>query len=333
VIELMSAERLDGGHTMMIFTDPPEHSRLRRLVSRAFTPRRVNELEDDIRSLCVSLLDPLVGRDRFDYVQEFGALLPAHVIATLLGVPVSDREMVRYLIDGMFHLDEDKGMVNDVAINAGGELAAYISDLLNDRRKNGRDDMLTDLVEVEIQEDEVTRHLTHDESLNFGLLLVAAGTETVARLIGWTGLVLADNPDQRAELAADPSLIPNAVEELLRYEAPSPVNARWTTQDVTLHDATIPAESKVVLLTGSAGRDERMYPDPDHFDIHRRIERHVSFGYGIHLCIGAALARMEGRIALEETLKRWSTWEVDRDAAVLLFTSTVRGYSELPIAV
>jgi cytochrome P450 len=143
--------------------------------------------------------------------------------------------------------------------------------------------------------------------------------------------VLAHHPDQRAELAADPSLIPNAIEELLRYEAPSPVQARWTTTDVELHGTTIPAGSKVVLLTGAAGRDERKYPDPDRFDIHRTFDHHVSFGHGIHFCIGAALARTEGRIALEETLLRWPTWEVDHGEAVLLYTTTVRGYEKLPI--
>jgi cytochrome P450 len=155
----------------------------------------------------------------------------------------------------------------------------------------------------------------------------------VARLLGWAGLVLADHPDQRADLVADVSLIPGAVEELLRYEPPSPVNARWTTRPVELHGEKIPAGSKVVLLTGAAGRDERAFDDPDRFDVHRRTELHMSFGYGIHYCLGAALARMEGRIALEETFKRFPTWEVDRQRAVPLYTSTVRGYLELPIAV
>jgi cytochrome P450 len=145
--------------------------------------------------------------------------------------------------------------------------------------------------------------------------------------------VLDQHPDQRAELAQDFSLIPNTIEELLRYEPPSPVQARWTTSDVELYGTVIPANSKVVLLTGSAGRDERKYKDPDRFDIHRRMDHHVSFGYGIHFCLGAALARMEGRIALEETLKRYPSWSVDREHAVPLYTSTVRGYLNVPIGV
>lgn len=333
VLELMTPGTLDHA-AGMIFMDPPDHTRLRRLVSRAFTPRRVAELEDDIRRLCVGLLDQLAGRRTFDYVAEFGALLPANVIATLLGVPAADRDHVRHTIDTMFHLDEDHGMVNDISVTAMAELYEYVAGQLEARRSDPADDMMTDLARAEIVDDDgETRRLTDDEAASFAVLLVAAGTETVARLIGWSALVLDDHPDQRAELAADPSLIPGAVEELLRYEAPSPVNGRWTTRDIELHGEVIPADSKVLLLTGSAGRDERVYPDADRFDIHRHFDRHVSFGYGIHLCIGAALARMEGKIALEETLARWPTWEIDRDGAVLLFTSTVRGYSQLPMAV
>jgi cytochrome P450 len=175
------------------------------------------------------------------------------------------------------------------------------------------------------------RRLTLEESANFGVLLVAAGTETVARLLGWAGSVLADHPDQRAALAADRSLIPNAVEELLRYEAPSPVQGRWTTEATQFYGTVIPADSKVLLLTGSAGRDERAFPEPDRFDVRRAFDQHLSFGYGIHFCIGAALARLEGRIAIEETLDRFPEWEVDRDESVFLFTSTVRGYNKLPI--
>jgi cytochrome P450 len=333
VIEIMTPEKPEHP-AGMIFTDPPEHTRLRRLVSRAFTPRRITELEGPIRELCAGFLDETNGRDTFDYVQDFGALLPANVIATLLGVPPSDREDVRHTIDRMFHLDEHTGMVNDIAAEAGMKLYLYIADQLEERRRTPRDDMMTDLVQAElIEESGESRQLTAEECASFGVLLIAAGTETVARLIGWAGFVLAANPDQRAELVKDFSLIPNTVEELLRYEAPSPVNARWVTSDIELHGRTVPAESKLILLTGSAGRDEREYPDADRFDIRRQMDKHVSFGFGIHLCIGAALARMEGRVALEETLKRYPTWDVDIDNAKLLFTSTVRGYSELPISV
>ena len=177
------------------------------------------------------------------------------------------------------------------------------------------------------------RRLTPQECTEFGILLVSAGTETVARLLGWAGLILADHPEQLAALVQDPSLIPNAIEELLRYESPSPVQGRWLTQEVELHGQLIPANSKVLLLTGSAGRDERVYPEPDQFDIRRNFRLHVAFGYGIHFCLGAALARMEGKIALEETFKRYKSWTVDKERSVPLHTSTVRGYQQLPIRV
>jgi cytochrome P450 len=318
----------------MIFLDPPEHTALRRLVSKAFTPRRVAELEQEIRTLCAGLLDAQRDRNSFDYVQDFGARLPATVIAMLLGVPPSDREDVRHHIDGLFHLEPGVGMANEISMQSALRLFEYLGELIKERGERPRDDMLTDLVQAEITgNDGASRHLTPQECTEFGILLVSAGTETVARLLGWAGLILADHPDQLAALAQDPSLIPNAIEELLRYESPSPVQGRWLTQEVELHGQLIPADSKVLLLTGSAGRDERVYPQPDEFDIRRNFRLHVAFGYGIHFCLGAALARMEGKIALEETVRRYKTWTVDKERAVPLHTSTVRGYQQLPIRV
>ena len=265
-------------------------------------------------------------------MQSFGAQLPSMVISALLGVPAEDREHVRHQIDEVFHLDPEHGMINDVSLTAQIELHQYLCTALEDRQASPRDDMLTDLVQAEVTDDSgQTRRLTLEESASFANLLICAGTETVARLLGWAAVMLAEHPDQQAELAADHSLIPNAVEELLRYEAPSPVQGRWLTRDVELHGTTMPADSKVLLLTGSAGRDERKYPDAHRFDIHRSFDHHVSFGYGIHFCLGAALARMEGRIALEETLKRRQGWTVDLDGAVRLHTSTVRGWVNVPV--
>lgn len=332
VLELMSDTKLSPG--LMLFMDPPDHTYLRRLVSQAFTPRRVATLEADIRALCVGLLESQEGADRFDFVQDFGARVPAAVIAGLLGVPQADRESVRTLIDETFHLEPDIGMANESSIAAMNQLHTYVTEQLVERRSKPRDDMFTDLVEGEIIDDAGSaRRLSLEEATMFALLLASAGTETVARLIGWAGLVLADHAEQRAELAEDPGLIGGAVEELLRYEAPSPVQGRWTTREVELHGSTIPSDSKVLLLTGSAGRDGRHFADPDRFDIHREIDHHVSFGYGVHFCLGAALARMEGRVALEEVLRRFPTWTVDRDNAVALHTSTVRGYAKLPVFV
>ncbi len=331
VLEMMTDDTFPGGQ-MMIFLDPPTHTMLRSLVSRAFTPRRVAELEEPVRAICADLLDPHVGHEGFDYVQDFAAKLPSAVISTLMGVPAAEREEVREHIDLIFHIEPGQGMVNDTSFSAMIWLAEYYAGLLNERRRSPTEDMTSALTEVEVTDPEgVTRRLTDEELLGFLNLIVSAGTETVARLLGWAAVVLAEHPDQRAELAADPELLPGAVEELLRYEAPSPVQGRWTTRPVELHGVTVPENSKVLLLTGSAGRDERHYDEPDRFDIHRGADSHLSFGHGIHFCLGAALARLEGRVGLQETLARFPAWEVDHDRAKRLHTSTVRGYAEVPI--
>jgi cytochrome P450 len=244
------------------------------------------------------------------------------VICELLGVPSADREWVKDKIDVTFHIEPDVGMINDVSLTARIELDQYLLPLMEDRAANPGDDMLSGLTQT---------GLSVREATDFAQLLVAAGTETVARLLGWTAVVLDQHPDQRAAVAADLSLAANTVEELLRFEAPSPVQGRWTGQELELHGTVIPKDSKVLLITGSAGRDEREYPDPDRFDVRRHFDQHVSFGYGIHFCLGAALARMEGRVALEETLRRHPEWEVDHDRAVRLHTSTVRGWSSVPV--
>jgi cytochrome P450 len=330
-IEVMTPEPMSSG--MIINVDPPRHTVLRALVSRAFTTRRIAAIEEDIRAIFVRFLDAQEGKDRFDYVQDVAVHLPPNVISTLLGIPEGDREELRQTIDRMFHIEDGKGMMNRTSRDAGMAVRTYLDGQLSERRTSPRDDMLTAIVQAEIDEAGERRSLTQSEAIDFAMILFVAGSETVARLLGWSVSVLDQHPDQRAELAADLSLVPNAIEEMLRFEAPSPVNARWTTRDVALHGQTMPADSKVVLLTGSAVRDERRFPDPDRFDIHRKIDHHVTFGYGIHFCLGAALARMEGRIALEETLKRHPTWQVDRAGAVFSYTSTVRGYANLPILV
>ncbi len=333
VLEFMGPEPIINAE-MMIFTDPPLHTRLRSLAARAFTPRRVSQLETRIREICAELLDPHVGGGTFDYVQDFGAQLPSMVISALLGVPPEEREEVRHHIDETFYIEPGVGMVNDRSFGAQIWMHEYLARLLERRRQDPIDDMISDLVQAEITDDDgAVRRLTVDQAVGFVNLLVSAGTETVARLLGWAAVVLDANPDARAELAADPGLLPNAVEELLRYEAPSPVQGRWTLQDSELHGEVVPAGSKVLLLTGAAGRDERKFPDPDRFDVRRTIDHHVSFGYGIHFCLGAALARLEGRVALEETLARFPEWGVDHDRAVRLHTSTVRGYAEVPVTV
>nr|MDT0664396.1 cytochrome P450 [Micromonospora sp. DSM 115978] len=248
-------------------------------------------------------------------------------------VEPADREEIRHTIDLTFHIEEGAGMINDVSRDASIKLGTYFAEQIDARRTAPRDDMMTGLVQAEVRTDDGTRRLTTAEAATMTMEMVSAGTETVARLLGWACVLLAANPDQRAALAADPSLLGNAVEETLRYEAPSPVQARTLTTDVEAYGTTMPAGSKVLLLTASANRDDRRYSDPDSYDVRRSVDSHVSFGRGVHFCLGAALARLEGRVAIEETLRRFPVWEVDHDRAVRLHTSTVRGYDKLPIVV
>jgi cytochrome P450 len=335
VLERMGPDPAGGG--MMIFQDPPEHTTLRRVVSRAFSPRRIAELENRVRGLCRDLLEPHVHSPGFDYVTGFADQLPSLVISSLVRVPAADQETQRRHVDGMFHIEPGVGMANAMAAESALALAGYLADLVEQRSRNPRDDLMSDQVGAEVAggngDGGAMRSLTTDECVRFAILLYTAGTETVAKLLGNAAVILAGHDGQRRELAQRPELIPRAVEELLRYEAPSPVNGRWTTQPVTLHRVTIPAGSKVLLLSGSAGRDERAFDDPDQFDIHRENARHLSFGHGIHFCIGAALARIEGRIALEETLVRFPDWRIDPARLVRAHTSTVRGYRSVPIIV
>jgi cytochrome P450 len=211
-------------------------------------------------------------------------------------------------------------------------MAEYMTGLVAERRKMPTDDFISALTHADIDTPDGTRKLDDHELLNFITLIAGAGNETVARLMGWAGLTLAHNPDQRDILVDDRSAIPGAVEELLRYEAPSPVQARRVMRDVEVHGQTVPAGAVILLLTGAAGRDERAYTDPDRFDV-RRGAQHMALGLGVHFCLGAALARLEGRVGIEEFLARFPTWEVDEDRIELVHTSTVRGPARLPISV
>jgi cytochrome P450 len=330
VLELMSPEPLNLPYLVM--QDPPGQQQQRTLVSRGFTPRRIADLEDQIRQICRELLDPHVGEAGFDYVADFSAQLPSMVISALMGVAPQDQERIRAAIDRSFHIEPGVGMINDISMAASGEMVAYFREQIAMRRDEPRDDLMTALAHAQIGTGEEARSLTVDEAAIFSNEMTAAGTETVARLLGWACDLLAANPEQRAMLVEDPALIPAAVEECLRYEAPSPVQGRRAMCDTTVHGTTIPMGSRVLLLTGAAGRDERHYADADRFDL-RRSESHLSFGKGIHFCLGASLARLEARVALEETLSRFPTWEVDHGNAEFLYSSTVRGYLKLPISV
>ena len=317
----------------LIFEDPPTHTIHRQLLSRVFTPRKMLALEDRIRAYCADSLDPLVGADRFDFVADFGAQMPMRVIGMLLGIPEQDQEAVRDRANANIRTEagkpQDYGDSFDPAA-AFADFGAY----LDWRAEHPSDDLMTELLIAEFEDEHgVTRRLDRHELLTYLAVIAGAGNETTTRLIGWAGKVLSDHPDQRRELAADPGLIPNAIEELLRFEPPPPHIGRYVTRDVELHGETVPEGSAILLLVGAANRDDREFDDPDRFDIHREIRQHLSFGYGIHFCLGAALARLEGRVALEELLKRFPDWEVDLSEARLAPTSTVRGWETLPASI
>ena len=328
IIELIKAD-IEMPPGVIIFEDPPTHTIHRRLLSRAFTPRRVAELEPKIREFCALSLDPLVGSDRFDIIADLGAQMPMRVISMLLGIPESDQEAVRDHVDANLRTKEGEPMqVSENFVT--GELFA---DYVDWRADHPSDDIMTELLNVEFtDETDTVRKLTRAELLTYLEVLAGAGNETTTRLIGWTAKVLADHPDQRAELVAEPTLIPNAIEEILRYESPAPHVGRCVArQDLVVHGTQVPAGSVMLFLLGSANRDDRRFPNGDTFDIHRDDGRHLTFGNGIHLCMGAALARMEGVIALEEVLTRFPEWDVDLDNAWLSPTSTVRGWETLPV--
>jgi len=315
----------------IIFEDPPAHHVHRRLLARVFTPRNINGLEPKIREFCARSLDPLVGAGRFDFIHDLGAQMPMRTIGMLLGIPEQDQEAIRDHIDEGLRLTESAMPDVDTMYGDTDQGSAF-EEYIEWRASHPSDDLMTELLEAEYEDETgALRRLSRPEVLSYVNLLAAAGNETTTRLIGWTGKVLAEHPDQRAELAERPDLVPNAIEELLRYESPSPVQARYVTRDVEHHGGTVPAGSALLLLTASANRDERKFPDADRFDIHRSIDRQLAFGYGIHFCLGSALARLEGRVALEEVLKRFPSWEVDWDDAVQARTSTVRGWERLPV--
>src|SRR6266550_2301233 len=306
ILELIKAD-MEMPPGTLIFEDPPIHTIHRRLMSRVFTPKRVSALEPQMREFCARSLDPLVGRDGFDFVADLGAQMPMRVISMLLGIPEPDQEAVRDRVDANLRTKPGEPM----------EVSAHFAD--------------GEIFAEYMDERGTTRRLTRDEILTYVFVVAGAGNETTTRLIGWAGKTLAEHPDQRRELVEDPSLIPNAIEELLRYEPPAPHVGRYVARDAEFQGEKVPAGSAMLFLVGSANRDDRRFPDGDRFDIHRKVGQHLTFGYGVHFCLGAALARLEGRIALDEVLKRFPEWEVDYSRSRLAPTSTVRGWETLPV--
>jgi cytochrome P450 len=329
VIELMDHPM---ANPPMIFMDPPQHTRFRKLVRRTFTRRSVGGLEGRIRRLCAGYLDRFVGSGGFDYVADFGARLPVMVISSLLGAPEEDQEQLRDWSDLALHRDPGETGLSQAALDASKDIFGYWQRQIDERRRRPGDDVMSDLAHADLEQDDgSTRKLSDGELHAFYGLISAAGNETVARFLGWAATLLARNPGERAKLVADPGWIPNAVEEILRYEAPSPVQGRWVTRDVELHGTVVPKDSKLTLLTAAGNRDERKFDDPDRLDVTRNIDQHLSLGFGIHFCLGASLARLEGRVALEETLRRFPSWGIDEDGLEMVHTSTVRGYAKVPL--
>jgi cytochrome P450 len=315
---------------LILFEDPPIHDVHRGLMSRVFTPKKMNAIEPQVREFCRRALEPYEDGDGFDFVQDLGGPLAMRTIGMLLGIPDEDQRAIKDRTDAGLKLEEGEEPQTARSI----ELSdSAFADYIDWRAEHPSDDLMTDLLNAEFEDETgTTRKLSRDEVLTYVGLLSGAGNETTTRLVGWTGKLLSEHPDQRRELAADRTLVPKAIEEILRYEAPSPVQARYVAHDVEHYDTKIPEGSIMVLLNGAGNRDERQWADAESFDIHREIGHHLSFGYGLHFCLGAALARLEGRVALDEVLQRWPDWQVDEERAVMAHTSTARGWEKLPVS-
>lgn len=312
---------------MLIMTDPPRHTELRHLVSKAFTARRIAGLEVHIQTVVDDLLTHTPDSDMWDFVSGFAGPLPAIVIADLLGVPREDRDRFRAWSTTLIQSNPTRGGFGP-GLDAAAALYEYFSAFLTDRRAHPQDDLMTALVQAEVDGE----HLSEEELLGFCLLLLVAGHETTTNLLSNAAVLLGQHPASREELANDPDLVPGAVEELLRFDSPVQGLARTLTRQVDLHGRSMGAGDTVLLLFGSANRDSRAFPDADNFDIHRHPERQVAFGRGIHFCLGAALARMETRIALSALLNNPNFhWEADLCNAQRLHSGPIRGFASLPV--
>ena len=317
---------------IILMEDPPIHDLHRGLLSRVFTPKKMNALEPKVREFCARSLDPLIGAGGFDFIADLGAQMPMRTIGMLLGIPEQDQEAIRDRLDAGLRIEEGEDyapQMGDDFMSAGGEMFA---DYVEWRAQHPSDDLMTELLTAEFEDETgTTRRLSRQEILTYIMLLAGAGNETTTRLIGWAGKLLAEHPEQRRDLVEDRSLLPQAIEEILRFEAPSPVQARTVSRDVEHYGQVVAQGSVMVLLNGSANRDDRQFEDAERFDIRREISHHLSFGYGIHFCLGAALARLEGRVAIDEVLNRFPEWSVDWSGAVQAHTPTVRGWEKLPV--
>jgi cytochrome P450 len=307
----------------VLFEDDPAHAIHRSLLSRMFTPKKVGRLAEQITTFCVDILDQLDPKG-FDFAAAIGDVVPMQVIGLLLGIAPEDQQGIRDLLTS-----DDPDEYNPQRIFNAGVLVDYVTW----RKDHPSDDVVTELLTAEFDDENgVRRTLELDELLMYVNVLAAAGSETTGRLITYLAKLLADHPDQRRELAQDPDLIPGAVEEALRYEAPAIEAARFVATDVEIHGQEVPAGSAIAALLGSANRDDRHYDEPDRFDIHRKASN-VSLSFGPHYCLGANLARIETRVVFTEVLKRFPEWEVDYDAAVFEVQPPLRSWTKLPVVI
>jgi cytochrome P450 len=315
----------------IIFLDPPEHERLRRLVSRVFTPKAVADLEPLVRGIVTGYLDDAGSSGVFDVVAEVAAPFPVEVICAILGVPEGDRQQIRHWVDDMLHREPDDPQPTQAGMEAGLLCSLYLLELVQEKRRHPSDDMLSALIEAEVPADDGSTYRLDDGAVaSFATLLAGAGSETVTKLVGSGVVLFARYPGEWQKVVADPGALAGAIEEILRYWAPSQYQGRFTTTEVTLHDVTIPEGSPVLLLTGAANHDERAYADPDRFDIDRPLQLAVGFGHGIHTCLGAALARLESRVAFEEIRARWPRYSVDESGLRRVQMANVAGFSNVP---
>ncbi|KLO28749.1 cytochrome P450 [Mycolicibacter heraklionensis] len=320
---------------LIIMMDPPEHRRMRSLVNKVFTPRAMEAQRQLVNEQIARFL-AAVNSDEFDVVQDFSALFPVEVITSMLGVPAEHRQQIRLWLDIQLEREYGNFEMSQAGIQAGIDTGMFYYNLIQERRANPQDDMISRLISVEVERDDGTMTSLDDiEIAGFLSLLGGAGAETVTKLIGNAVVTFAQHPDQWQKLLDDRSKIPAAIEELLRWEAPAQYLVRCSTTDVTLHGTTIPAGKPVMLIAGSANRDERAFTNPDVFDIDRdpAEAQNLGFGYGTHSCLGAALARMESAIALEKLLDFMPQYEVQEAGLKRVAMTNVAGWSNVPVRI
>jgi cytochrome P450 len=316
----------------IIMMDPPEHDRLRALVSRVFTPRAVTRLEPMIREVIVSFIEPLEDRDEFDAVADLSAPFPVEIISRMLGVPEDMRQQIRHWVDLSLHREPGELEPTPEGMEAIIAQGAYFYELAGEKRRNPADDMLSRLTQVTVDRGDGTETGLDDQEIaGFATLLGGAGAETVTKLIGNAVVVFSRHADQWQKVLDDPDKIPGAVEEILRYLPPSQYQGRFSHEERTFEGGTIPPGYPVLLITGAATRDPRHFERADEFDIERQPSVAIGLGHGVHSCLGAALARMESRVAIEEISRRWRRLEVDESGLRRVHMSNVAGYKNVPV--